>query len=88
MQLVANIRRFKGAAPQLSVIAQPIAIDGKFDDWRDVFRARSATPSAAMITAGKASRRLSGTPATTASLPTKTATTPRTSISTPAPRTS
>jgi len=36
MQLVANIRRFKGAAPQLPVTAQPLAIDGKFDDWRDV----------------------------------------------------
>jgi hypothetical protein len=36
MQLVANIRRFKGAAPQPPVIAKPITIDGKFDDWRDV----------------------------------------------------
>ena len=36
MQLVANIRRFKGARPQLPVIAQPITIDGSFDDWREV----------------------------------------------------
>ena len=35
-QLVANIRRYKGVRPIAPVVAKPIAIDGKFDDWRDV----------------------------------------------------
>lgn len=35
-QMVANIRRFKGARPIPPVESKPINIDGKFDDWRDV----------------------------------------------------
>jgi hypothetical protein len=35
-QLVANVRRFKGAVPIPPVTPQPIAIDGKFDDWKAV----------------------------------------------------
>ena len=35
-QLVSNVRRFKGVRPVPPVRPQPIAIDGKFDDWRDV----------------------------------------------------
>ena len=35
-QLVANIRRYKGVRPIEPVIAEPIAIDGAFDDWRAV----------------------------------------------------
>lgn len=32
-QLVANVRRFKGARPLPPVRPQPIRIDGRFDDW-------------------------------------------------------
>lgn len=36
-QLVANVRRFKGAAPPPPVsAATTIRIDGEFDDWKDV----------------------------------------------------
>ena len=35
-QMVANIRRFKGARPIPPVESKPITIDGKFDDWRGV----------------------------------------------------
>jgi hypothetical protein len=35
-QLVANIRRYKGARPPPPVQPQPIAIDGRFDDWAAV----------------------------------------------------
>ena len=35
-QMVANIRRFKGARPIPPVEPKPIAIDGKFDDWAGV----------------------------------------------------
>jgi hypothetical protein len=36
-QLVANIRRFKGARSIPLVQSRPIAIDGRFDDWASVF---------------------------------------------------
>ena len=35
-QMIANIRRFKGARPIAPVEPKPIAIDGKFDDWAGV----------------------------------------------------
>ena len=35
-QMVANIRRFKGARPIPAVVAGPIAVDGRFDDWAGV----------------------------------------------------
>lgn len=35
-QLIANVRRFKGARPIPPVRSRPIKIDGQFDDWRDV----------------------------------------------------
>jgi len=35
-QLVANVRRYKGVRPIPSVRSAPIAIDGKFDDWKFV----------------------------------------------------
>jgi hypothetical protein len=35
-QMVANIRRYKGVRPLPMVVSHPIAIDGKFDDWREV----------------------------------------------------
>jgi hypothetical protein len=34
--MIANIRRFKGARPAAPVVSRPIAVDGRFDDWRDV----------------------------------------------------
>ncbi|MCX7007679.1 MAG: hypothetical protein NTY53_10610 [Kiritimatiellaeota bacterium] len=35
-QLVANIRRYKGARLLPPVVSQPIAVDGRFDDWAKV----------------------------------------------------
>ena len=35
-QMVANIRRFKGARPVPPVVRQPIRIDGRFEDWTQV----------------------------------------------------
>jgi len=35
-QMIANIRRFKGARPITPVTSRPINVDGQFDDWRDV----------------------------------------------------
>ena len=35
-QMVANIRRFKGARPIPPVEPGPVAIDGRFDDWGPV----------------------------------------------------
>lgn len=35
-QLVANIRRYKGAREISSVRSRPVVIDGVFDDWHDV----------------------------------------------------
>ena len=35
-QLVANIRRYKGAAQIPPVVSQPIQVDGNFDDWKNV----------------------------------------------------
>jgi hypothetical protein len=35
-QLVAHIRRYKGARPAPLVQTQPIAVDGRFDDWAAV----------------------------------------------------
>ena len=35
-QLVANIRRYKGVREIPRVRSRPIAIDGRFDDWREV----------------------------------------------------
>ncbi|MHB8901570.1 MAG: hypothetical protein ACYC6Y_22690, partial [Thermoguttaceae bacterium] len=35
-QLAAQVRRYKGARPIQPVIARPIAIDGRFDDWQGV----------------------------------------------------
>jgi hypothetical protein len=35
-QMAANIRRYKGVRPTPSARAQPISIDGRFDDWRGV----------------------------------------------------
>jgi hypothetical protein len=35
-QLVANIRRYKGARPIPPIVPKPITIDGHFDDWRAV----------------------------------------------------
>ena len=35
-QMIANIRRFKGARPLPPARSRPILIDGRFDDWRDV----------------------------------------------------
>ncbi len=35
-QLVANIRRYKGARPPPPVVPQLIAVDGRFDDWTNV----------------------------------------------------
>ncbi len=35
-QFASYVRRFKGARPLLPVQPQPIRIDGKFGDWRDV----------------------------------------------------
>ncbi len=46
-QMIANIRRYKGVRPLPSIESRPIAIDGKFDDWRDVrpeFRDTIADP--------------------------------------------
>lgn len=34
-QMVANIRRYKGTRPLPDVKSTPIAIDGRFDDWKD-----------------------------------------------------
>lgn len=35
-QLVANVRRYKGARPIPVVASRPIQIDGRFDDWSEV----------------------------------------------------
>lgn len=35
-QLVANVRRYKGARPIPAVSPRPIQIDGRFDDWAEV----------------------------------------------------
>ena len=35
-QMIANVRRFKGARPLPSVTSQAIRIDGRFDDWAKV----------------------------------------------------
>ena len=35
-QMIANIRRFKGARSVPTVEPRPIAIDGRFDDWKPV----------------------------------------------------
>jgi hypothetical protein len=35
-QMIANIRRFKGARPIAAVEGRPITIDGHFDDWASV----------------------------------------------------
>ena len=35
-QLVANVRRFKGARPVPAVVSKPISMDGRFDDWSNV----------------------------------------------------
>jgi hypothetical protein len=35
-QMIANIRRYKGARPIPSVKAKSIAVDGNFDDWKAV----------------------------------------------------
>ena len=47
-QLVANIRRYKGVRPVPNVVSRPIAIDGRFDDWREVepaFRDAAGDPA-------------------------------------------
>ena len=35
-QLVANVRRYKGARTIPPVVPRPITVDGRFDDWRGV----------------------------------------------------
>ncbi|MEK7675328.1 MAG: hypothetical protein AAB676_05795 [Verrucomicrobiota bacterium] len=35
-QMVASIRRFKGARPLPPVVSRPVQIDGRFDDWSQV----------------------------------------------------
>jgi hypothetical protein len=35
-QMIANIRRFKGARPVPPVVSRPIQIDGRFEDWATV----------------------------------------------------
>ncbi|MGA2496207.1 MAG: hypothetical protein ABSH20_00610 [Tepidisphaeraceae bacterium] len=35
-QLISNIRKYKGVRPIPGVVAKPITIDGKFDDWKNV----------------------------------------------------
>jgi hypothetical protein len=35
-QMIDGIRRYKGTRPLPAVVSQPIAIDGSFDDWREV----------------------------------------------------
>ncbi len=36
MQLAANVRRYKGVREIPKVTPRPVAIDGRFDDWREV----------------------------------------------------
>ncbi len=35
-QLTSHIRRYKGARPISPVVRQPISIDGRFEDWKEV----------------------------------------------------
>ncbi|WP_422928248.1 hypothetical protein [Singulisphaera sp. PoT] len=35
-QMIANIRRFKGARAVAPVTPRPVVVDGKFEDWREV----------------------------------------------------
>lgn len=35
-QLVSYVRQYKGARPLPPALPQPITVDGRFDDWRDV----------------------------------------------------
>jgi hypothetical protein len=36
LQLVSMVRSFKGVRPQPAIQPRPIAIDGRFDDWKEV----------------------------------------------------
>ena len=35
-QLASQIRRYKGVRPSSPVVPQPISLDGRFEDWKDV----------------------------------------------------
>ncbi len=35
-QMIGHLRRFKGTRPLEKIVSQPIAVDGKFDDWTAV----------------------------------------------------